>query len=176
MGSYLRTNYRITGKELDAEAIGGGVVQGSWGGGAGTRREYGGFIMGSFNSTVYSVIHPISAYGAMSEYFGDGMFDSGYKIFPFAIWNGSIPIGGTASVGYHFMWTVSGSLFWVIGNKQSVWAKDAQIVYNDSADSGLAATVTITIPSISQVAYVRSGFASNESVHFVWAGFIVSGP
>lgn len=149
MGSYLRTNYRVTGAQLDAEALGGGVVQGSWGGGAGTRREYGGLIMGSFNSAVLSAVHPISAYGAMSEYYGGGLFDSGYKIFPFAIFDGSVPVGGTASVQYIYGATITGSLFYVKGIKMS--------------QSG-----TVKAGAL--------GFASNESAHFVWAGFIVSAP
>lgn len=157
--SYLRTNYRISGKELDYDAIGGGVVAGSWGGGAGTNRGFGGFIMGSFNSTVASTIHPISAYGAMSEYFGDGEFGSGYKIFPLMVKNASVPYGGTASVGYEFHWSMSGSIFWVMGVKKSLIS---------ITGTGLDAA-TNAVPAASL-------FASNESAHFVWAGWIVSGP
>ncbi len=157
MGSYLRTNYRIGGRELDIDGIGGGAVEGSWGGGAGTRREYGGFIMGSFNSAVLSVIHPISAYGAMSEYYGDGLFDSGYKIFPMVVRDASVPIGGTTSVAYFYMATVTGSLFYVLGNKASAHLISA------ATQSG----PVLGAPSV---------FASNESAHFVWAGFIASGP
>lgn len=157
MGSYLRTNYRITGREINADAIGGGAALGSWGGGAGTRREHGGFIMGSFNSAVLSVIHPISAYGAMSEYYGGGLFDSGYKIFPLMVRNASVPNGGTASVGYFFDATVTGSLFYVVGNKASAHLISA------ATQSG----PVMGSPSV---------LASNESVHIVWAGFIASSP
>lgn len=160
--SYLRTNYRLTGKEIDVDAIGGGVVAGSWGGGAGTNSPFGGFIMGSFASTVLSALHPISAYGAMSEYFGGGQFGSGYKIFPFAIWDGSVPLGGGVSVNYKYLWSVSGSLFWVIGLKFS------EVLASVSGTAGVEATVIDRL--------VATAFASNESVHIVWAGFIVSGP
>lgn len=149
MGSYLRTNYRITGGELDANALGGGLVQGSWGGGAGTRKQYGGFIMGSFASTMLTTTTPISAYGAMGSYYGDGLFGPGYKIFPFAVLDGSVPVGGTASVQYIYAASTDGSIFYVKGIKIS--------------QSGTAKAGAV-------------GFASEEAVHFVWAGFIVSGP
>lgn len=165
--SFLRTNYRLTGKEIDIDAIGGAMGEsvGSFAGGPGTNRPFGGFIMGSFNSTAYSVIHPISAYGAMSEYFGDGQFDSGYKIFPVMIRNASIPVGGTASVYYDFIGSMSGSLFWVIGVKMSY--------FSQMLDSTIDLTATQSIAGI--IANI-SVFASNESIHFHWAGFIVSGP
>jgi hypothetical protein len=178
--SYLRTNYRITGKEIDIDAIGGGVIAGSWGGGAGTDRAFGGFIMGSFNGSAYATYHIISAYGAMSQFYGSGKFDSGYKIFPFMVKDASVPVGGTTSVGYDYYWSVSGSLINIIGVKKSVtrYFTDYTLKYDDSAVTGLAATVTITIPAVGTVIArnVASGFTSGESVHFVWAGWIVSGP
>lgn len=162
--SYLRTNYRVTGRQIDITAIGGALASvGSFGGGAGTAREYGGFIMGSFASAVYSVIHPISAFGAMSQYYGSGKFGSGYRIFPIMIKNASQPIGGTASVHYEFHWSVSGSLFWIIGTKLSQ-------VFDSVSGTGVAAEKTI----VTDVA--ASVFASNESIHVVWAGWIVSAP
>jgi len=164
--SYLRCNYRITGKQLDIDAIGGGVALGSWGGGSGTNRAFGGFIMGSYNGAAYATYHVISAYGAMSQYFGSGQFDSGYKIFPFAIWDASVPIGGTTSVGYKYLWSISGSLIFVKGVKESVYYE-----YLDSATYGLAVTA-----SIGPVKNVTSGFTSGESIHIVWAGWIVSSP
>lgn len=174
--SYLRCNYRITGKQIDIDAIGGGIVAGSWGGGPGTNRAFGGFIMGSYNGPAYATYHVISAYGAMSQYFGSGQFDSGYKIFPFAVWDASVPIGGTASVGYKYLWSVDGSLIYIRGVKESVYYADYTYKYDDSAVTGLAATVTITIPAIGPIKNVTSGFASGESIHIVWAGWIVSAP
>jgi hypothetical protein len=173
--SFLRTNYRTTGKEIDIDAIGGGIVAGSWGGGAGTNRPFGGFIMGSFNGSIYATYHIVSAYGAMSEYFGSGQFDSGYKIFPIAIWDASVPVGATTSVNYKFLWSVSGSLFNVKIVKMSTWYDSAVNKYADSATTGLAATVTYSWREVSAMNHMAA-VTSGETVHFVWAGFIVSGP
>jgi len=156
-GSYLRTNYRKTGGIADITAIGGGFAIGSWGGGSGTPLPYGGFVMGSFASAAFSAMHPISAVGAMSEYFGSGLFGAGYKIFPFMVKNASVPNDAVASVVYAFDWSLSGSLFWVIGNKMS---------------SHLISVSTASGPVLG----APSILASNESIHFVWAGYIVSGP
>ena len=153
----LRTNYRKTGGTVDIVAVGGGVAVGSWGGGAGTTLPYGGFIMGSFNSAVLSIIHPISAYGAMSEYFGSGLYNSGYKLFPMIVKNASVPSDAVASVIYAYDWSLSASLFWVVGNKMSAYLISV---------TGLSGPV-LGVPSV---------FASNESAHFVWAGWIVSSP
>lgn len=101
--SYLRTNYRIGGRELDITALGEAVMQGSWGyagSGPGTRREHGGLIMGSMGG-IGSVSPTISAYGAMSEYYGSGLFDSGYKIFPIA----AFPIGTHSA--FVIQWSIS---------------------------------------------------------------------
>ena len=156
-GSVLRTNYRKTGGVTDITAIGGAGALGSWGGGAGTPLPYGGFIMGSFNSAVTSILHPISAYGAMSDYYGGGNFNSGFKIFPLMVKNASVPNDAVASVAYDFDWTITGSIFWVVGNKMSAY---------------LISVATLSGPVLG----VPSIFASNESAHFVWAGFIVSSP
>lgn len=85
MGRYLRTNYRLTGGLINIDGIGAGAAKGSWLGGNGTRDEYGGFVMGSV--TGQNSIFTVSAYGAMSAYYGGGMFDSGYKIMPIAVYN-----------------------------------------------------------------------------------------
>ena len=157
VGSYLRTNYRRTGAQLDINAVGGGIAQGSWGGGSGTPLAYGGLVMGSFNSAVLSIIHPISAFGAMSAFYGSGLFGAGYKIFPINVKNASAPNDAVASVQYIYHWTVTGSIFYVIGNKMSAYL--------------------ISVTGLSgPVLGVPSAFASNESAHFVWAGFIVSAP
>lgn len=103
MGSYLRTNYRISGRELDITALGEAVMQGSWGyaaSGPGTRREHGGLIMGSTASGA-SVNPTIAAYSMMSLYYGSGLFDSGYKIFPIAAYQ-----VGTATQGI-IQWSIS---------------------------------------------------------------------
>ncbi len=102
MGKYLRTNYRLTGGLVDPDAIGGGAVSGSWLGGAGTRNAYGGFVVGSI--TVNNSILTISAYGALNEYFGNGMFTSGYKVLPIAwhvVKQGSAPYDVYLSLSFN---------------------------------------------------------------------------
>jgi hypothetical protein len=142
--SYLRTNYRLTGKELDITAIGGGIVEGSWGGGPGTDRAHGGFIMGSVN--VQNSIYQQSAYGAMSAYFGSGIFDSGYKIWPVnvVIKAGSVPLE-----------------VFPTGSITSVFALIPRLRYEIGSAGSIAWTYSI---------------GDSYSMNLIWAGFIVSGP
>lgn len=82
--SYLRTNYRLTGGQLDIDAIGGGIPAASIFGGAGTLDRHGGLIMGSFASEVDTYFDQ-SAFGAMSDWYGSvfaTMLDSGHRIMP----------------------------------------------------------------------------------------------
>lgn len=76
VGGYLRTNFR-RGGGIPITALGGGHNIGSWAGGAGTTKLYGGMIWGS-TSGCASVCN-ISAYDAMQSFYGDGVFDSGYR-------------------------------------------------------------------------------------------------
>lgn len=88
----LRTNYRLTGRYMDIDAIGGAVPLSSAFGAAGTDLPYGGFMYFSWAGTIqdqtagvtanqsYGVV--ISTYGAMSAFYGDGKFNSGYKFLP----------------------------------------------------------------------------------------------
>ena len=102
MAKYLRTNYRLTGRLIDPDAIGGGAALGSWLSGAGTRDAFGGFVVGSI--TANNSILIMSAYGALNEYFGDGMFTSGYKILPIAwhaIKQGSAPYDVYLSLSFN---------------------------------------------------------------------------
>lgn len=142
--SYLRTNYRLTGRELDITAIGGGVVEGSWGGGPGTRRAHGGFIMGSVN--VLNSIYKQSAYGAMSAYYGEGAFGSGYKVWPIAIVvrGGSVPLE-----------------VFPTGSIDSVFCLLPRL----RAEIGSAASIAWT-----------TSIGDSYSINVIWAGFIVSGP
>lgn len=83
-GSFLRTNYRQTGRELDLLAIGEGIPKSSYGGGAGFQRGYGGFIMGSFATELVG-FYAQSAIGAMSNWLGSVYvtnLDSGWRIAP----------------------------------------------------------------------------------------------
>jgi len=110
MGSYLRTNYRITGKELDITAIGGGVPLSSWAAGAGTRREFGGFVMGSV-ATALASVYSLPATQVMASYYGETIaigMDSGYKFVPIAFQLRIV--GEDASTSIHAMWaTLDGS-------------------------------------------------------------------
>ena len=144
---YLRTNYRITGKELDFTAFGEVMKLGSWLGSAGTRREGGGLIMGSYGGSLsVDGILVISALGAMSAYYGSGLFGEGYRIQPFYAY-ANITFPGTISIYNQIMPTFShdGSLAYIkvyLGSEASV-AEDM--------NSGLSAGVK-------------------------WVGFIVSTP
>lgn len=154
MGSYLRTNYRITGRELDITALGEAVMQGSWGyaaSGPGTRREHGGFIMGSMGG-VASVNPTISAYGAMSEYYGDGLFGSGYKIFPIVAYPGDT---GSLAV---IQWSISATA-----------AANSMIYFRTYRLSASASTFETA------AGVIKTGL-SGSNVDFVWAGLIVSAP
>lgn len=151
---HLRANYRVTGKELDADAVGEAVVQGSWGGGAGTRRWCGGFIMGSFASAQPDSCLPVSAAGAIASFYGsDGGLSNrtGYKIFPFAAWN-ACGVGGSVAEFFKLSVSVAGdSCFGIIG-----------IRFSASAGGG-----AFSIDAVS---------CGGASIHVVWAGWIVSGP
>ena len=142
MGSYLRTNYRITGKELDITAIGGGVPLSSWAGGAGTRREFGGLVMGSVNAV--DSVFSLPATQVMASFYGATIasaMNSGYKFVP---------------IGFQIRYVV-GSV--TAPHPAGIWA-----TLDDSA-----AMVLIGGSDVSQV-------TSSISAHFIYAGFIVSGP
>ena len=109
---YLRTNYRISGKELDADAIGRTLLNLSAGSDQMSGVRYGGGLMfysWTFNSppTTSGVI-PISAYGAMCQTYGptitSGLIGSGYRIGWVMAWvTPSTGADGTASC---FKWVV----------------------------------------------------------------------
>ena len=87
-GGYLRTNYSRTGNQ-PLTGIAGGYALTSYAGGAGLGQPYNGFIMGSVTTSgdsfvVTSNLIQISAYGAMSAWYGANLFPSGYQIIPIA--------------------------------------------------------------------------------------------
>ena len=144
-GGYLRTNFNRTGG-LPLLDIGGGYQYTSYAGGAGLNRPYQGFVMGSVATPVNSV-YAVSAYGAMSAWFGGGLYDSGYQIVPVAFVPQQV-LGGTGIValvtgvpGVNLWATMSGSIFFAFLG---------------------GSTVSVVTSSI--------------SAHFTWAGFITSGP
>jgi hypothetical protein len=85
-GGYLRTNFRREGGN-SMTALANGYANTSYAGGAGLDHAVGGGLIfgssrtvtGSFATTGSSHFE-ISAYGAMSAFFGDGAFTSGYAI------------------------------------------------------------------------------------------------
>ena len=147
MSKYLRTNYRLTGGLLDPDGIGAGGAKGSWLGGAGTDNPYGGFIMGSM--TAQNSIFTVSAYGAMSAYYGAGKFASGYKIMPIAVYN--IHQGSALQQVYATM-SFNNSVF-------------ALIPVRLSLTPGSAASADLDVVT-----------GASVSAKVVWAGFIVSSP
>lgn len=144
--SYLRTNYRITGKELDINAIGGGVELGSYLGSVGTRREYGGFIMGSISASVAGEGATIEASDALSAYYGEGMFGAGYRIMPIV----------AHQVG-------TGTAFVVHGSCDA--DGDSNMYFNFMA---------LTVDGASNP--IPGVVVAGSEAHIVWAGFIISGP
>jgi hypothetical protein len=166
-GGFLRTNFRRTGQQ-PITAIGGiypftsyAGVQGI-GTGTGTNMPFGGLIMGSVNLTSgdasalgyyagASNLMVISAYGAMSGWFGAGAYTSGYRILPVAfiprimagITNASSPSGA--------------------GGGPFIWA--SMSVPGDSTFGVLVAASTLSaVP------------ACYSLVDFRWVGFICSSP
>lgn len=150
MGSYLRTNYRITGKEIDPDAIGGGILNFEATSGV-SRRFHGGFIWGSFASNMTTTgIIPISAYGAMQEYYGvtqvSNVWGSGYRVQPVAAWP-------------NLTWP--GTL--------SIWTKAVPTLSHDSS-------IAYLVPYIASSGSVWALLESSLTAGVKWFGFIVSTP
>jgi len=96
-GQFLRTNYRVTGQQLDITAIGGGFQKGCARGGSGLEgKMWGGLIMYSVNATTMgsaidktSVAESCDWYSVpdiMASYFEPNAFGGGYKMVP--VWVG----------------------------------------------------------------------------------------
>lgn len=166
----LRTNFRITqnteladsiigGSALQGTAIGGGIVAGSFlpaaaGGIGGASNLYGGFVVGSFASQLSGVgFLQVSAIQALSAFYGTvpGAAGSGYKFIPliFQDFSGD---GVSSPVFYHL--TATGALATVTS---------IAIIAVNKASQTTGSGVMFTS-------------ASNISVHFLYAGWIVSVP
>ena len=150
-GGYSRYNFRLTGRELDFDAIGGVIENWADGSSINTRR-YGGLIAYSFDSTLVSAIHSVNTFDAMRSAFGatyvSNIVGSGFKFWPIAIWDMSLD----DSVIHYFRpsTSVTGSTILITGIKQSL---------NGATGSS------------AQVAFI-----GNESVHLVLYGFVTSSP
>jgi len=150
-GSFLRTNYRTTGAELDIDAIGRGFTRGSGYGGTGDYNLWwGGFVVFSFNGhngsaadqqSVIDSCYWVSVTDIFNSYYGAARASlTGFKVMP--VYAGprytSAQAGAYARVG----WSVSDSLiFFKIGSQAS-----------------------LSVPN------------STCSARIIAAGFIVSGP
>lgn len=152
-GSFLRTNYRQTGGEVDMVALGRGILLASAAGGAGTTKPYGGMLVlsmsGSFNG---AGAFTDSTYGTMSLYYGGAAFNSGYKFMPLIIQTLSI---GTVAV--------------------------TDLINGTSAPRFILANVTFNgsiwlISAIKQSAAGSCTAASQVDARLLVMGFIVSAP
>ena len=146
-GGYLRTNFRRTGG-LPLLAVGGGYQYTSYAGGAGLNQAYHGFIMGSFASATNSVFK-VSAYGAMSAWFGSTVYDSGFQIVPIALTPQRVLGGAVGEIAV----SVTGVPC------INLWASQSGSVFAVYMGGSTVSVVT-----------------SSLTAAFTWAGFIVSGP
>lgn len=88
----LKTNYRVPGAQLEIKALGGGMPLASAWGGAGQYMPYGGWMYLSWVGTIqdatggvaanqsYAVV--ISTFGALSKFYGSGLYSAGFKFIP----------------------------------------------------------------------------------------------
>jgi len=153
-GGYLRTSWRQTGQKLTADAIGGGLTQGSaiWGG-PGKAFPDGGLIFQRISGVgasvaVHNGVYSIGADSVLASVFGtNGYGGTGYKIWPIGIFPRFISCtagGGTSALNMVASVTVS----------------------DDS-----------TIRFYTQIASLTAdNHASYFSNVWYWVGFIVSGP
>jgi len=151
-GQYLRTNYRRTGGELDAIALGKGLVLGS-AGGSGVGGQGGGckmapFVMGSWSGTATSNTISIVAGSALASFYGcDKVGEgSGYRIMPFFVQSKvATETGASCQSQFLFIASLSAS----VGASQF-------FIYLGGSDTSM--------------------LTSDWSAHFYWVGLVVSAP
>ena len=84
--SELIGNWKTRDRDFGRDTLlGKGILAGSYGGGAGAQIIRGGLVAGSINAL--NSVMSITAYEAMSAFFGSGLFGSGYKITPLNVNN-----------------------------------------------------------------------------------------
>lgn len=150
----MRTNFRLRGGELDADAIG-RAIRNFQDGSIITARFHGGFIMGSFASVCSASFVQIDAKVAMSAFYGATFVStllgqqSGFLVMPFAAWEATI--GGTVKHDFFPTTSTSGSVALIIPVRHS--ALSAGSVLEASGRNSDGFTVAVK-----------------------WAGFIISTP
>lgn len=153
-GNVLRANYKRTGEDVDITGLGGGLAAGSWGGGSGTPRPFGGILVTSFASELGGPGASImmSTYGLIETTYGSLeaalRFGSGFRAVPMGWWNQS-------QVPSFFEWPVF-----------SVSAGDSQILVR-------VTRLSIDPGATNSIAFVS---ASGHSARFVFYFLIASGP
>lgn len=157
----LRSNWRMNDdSELGFALLGSNIIAGSFlpavaSGLGGASVLGGGFIMGSFASQLSGVgFLQISALGALSAFFGTGNLGvntSGYRFIPFNF----VDLSGDG---------VSSPIFIAMSATMAL------------ADSTSVAVIGVRKASQTVGSGIMMTSASNISVHFVWAGWIISAP
>ena len=151
-GGYIRTNWRQAKSSLNCCAIGQGWAMGSGAGGPGCAFPTGGFVVVSINTSTsdFSTAWRMDAMSAMNLFYGSN--------------GGGAPlVGGTS--GYKIM--PIGAV--VLSHAGS--ASNACMIW---------ASVTASDDSVMQfymgASTVSAGTSASTYAHFIWRGFIVSGP
>ena len=167
--SYLRVNARLSGRELDINALG-VPVQNFIAGSSVNHRYGGGLIVGSFSGNMASDSIIDSAAGVLSVFYGATFWSnivgqSGFYVQPLAAWN-----AGAASQQYNFKITFSqnGSLFYIRPYKQySAYTYAARGVGTATAES----FATATVPN-----YAATLAASTETFTIKYIALVISSP
>lgn len=138
----------VPGNALEATALGGQILKGSWAGGAGGQSAEGfrgGFILGSFNALNSAFSQ--SAFGAFSDWFGsNGFASAGYYVQPVGV--AQIRAGSQMYQVYP-TFSQQGSIF-------VLFPLGTSTIQSNAAQSW--------IPGLS------------VSANFVWWGFVISAP
>lgn len=146
--SELIGNWKTRDRDLGLDTLlGKGILAGSYGGGTGARITRGGLVVGSINAL--NSIMSITAYEAMSAFFGSGLFGSGYKITPLNVNNGY----GSIAYKVYATGSIQGSIVCFIPMVVTIAAGATQSTYTAS--------------------YARG---TSISTNFTFFGFIVSAP
>ncbi len=156
--SWLRANFRVKAQDVDWEALGGAVAGWIAGSSVNPDRRYGGLVIFSFASQLSGLgFLQISAFEAMGSTYGvtavSNLYDSGFKFIPIAFQD----VSGDGVSG--------GPVTYFLSASQALSVGDTSI-----------AIIIARKPSQTVGSGIVFTSASNISVHFIAAGFIVSAP